>query len=165
MRMAGLEPARCHHRQILSLLRLPFRHIRALDYIIIHFCKKQALFLPDNKQSLPSFILTQTYRSHITNKKNYGPQPFVTNIYNATVQNANYRTALWTEQHLQLTLMCIPICGEIGLEVHPETDYAPKQVQAEQLHISTCPEVSLEKYAYLPFIPTSIEEFSKHTSN
>ncbi len=28
MRMAGLEPARCHHRQILSLLRLPFRHIR-----------------------------------------------------------------------------------------------------------------------------------------
>lgn len=35
MRMAGLEPARCRHRQILSLLRLPFRHIRALDYIII----------------------------------------------------------------------------------------------------------------------------------
>ena len=30
MRMAGVEPARCHHRQILSLLRLPFRHIREL---------------------------------------------------------------------------------------------------------------------------------------
>lgn len=54
--------------------------------------------------------------------KDYGPHPFVTNIYNATVQNANYRTALWTGQHLQLTLMCIPVCGEIGPEVHPETD-------------------------------------------
>lgn len=28
MRMAGLEPARSHPRQILSLMRLPFRHIR-----------------------------------------------------------------------------------------------------------------------------------------
>lgn len=26
--MAGLEPARSHPRQILSLMRLPFRHIR-----------------------------------------------------------------------------------------------------------------------------------------
>ncbi len=59
---------------------------------------------------------------HDTPAKDYGPQPFVTDIYKATVQNANYRTALWTGRHLQLTLMCIPICGEIGLEVHPETD-------------------------------------------
>ena len=28
MRMVGVEPTRCYHRQILSLLRLPFRHIR-----------------------------------------------------------------------------------------------------------------------------------------
>ena len=28
MRMAGLEPAHSHLRQILSLMRLPFRHIR-----------------------------------------------------------------------------------------------------------------------------------------
>jgi hypothetical protein len=39
MRMAGLEPARCYHRQILSLMRLPFRHIRNMnvseDYSII----------------------------------------------------------------------------------------------------------------------------------
>lgn len=52
----------------------------------------------------------------------YGPQPFVTNIDKATRQNINYRTALWTGEHLQLTLMCIPVCGEIGLEVHPDTD-------------------------------------------
>ena len=30
MRMAGLEPARSHLRKILSLVRLPFRHIRIL---------------------------------------------------------------------------------------------------------------------------------------
>ena len=29
MRMAGLEPARSHLRKILSLVRLPFRHIRS----------------------------------------------------------------------------------------------------------------------------------------
>ena len=28
MRMEGLEPSRGHPRQILSLMRLPFRHIR-----------------------------------------------------------------------------------------------------------------------------------------
>ena len=52
----------------------------------------------------------------------YGPEPFVTNLDKATRQNTNYRTALWTGQHLQLTLMSIPVCGEIGLEVHPDTD-------------------------------------------
>lgn len=52
----------------------------------------------------------------------YGPDPFVTNIDKATRQNINYRTALWTGQLLQLTMMNIPVGGEIGLEVHPDTD-------------------------------------------
>lgn len=52
----------------------------------------------------------------------YGPEPLVVNIDRAAMQNTNYRTALWTGCHLQLTLMCIPVGGEIGLEVHPDTD-------------------------------------------
>lgn len=52
----------------------------------------------------------------------YGPEPFVTKIDRVTLQNTNYRTALWTGEYLQLTLMCIPVGGEIGLEVHPDTD-------------------------------------------
>lgn len=52
----------------------------------------------------------------------YGPDPFVTNIDKATRQNRSFRTALWTGRHLQLTLMSIPTGGEIGLEIHPETD-------------------------------------------
>lgn len=52
----------------------------------------------------------------------YGPEPFVVNIDQATLQNPNYRTALWTGNYLQLTLMSIPVGGEIGLEIHPDTD-------------------------------------------
>lgn len=51
-----------------------------------------------------------------------GPQPFVVNIEAVTDQNNNYRTALWTGNYLQATLMSIPVGGDIGLEVHPDTD-------------------------------------------
>ena len=52
----------------------------------------------------------------------YGPEPFVTNIRQAAETNRNFREALWTGEFLQLTLMCIPVRGEIGLEAHPCTD-------------------------------------------
>jgi len=52
----------------------------------------------------------------------YGPKPFVVRIDQATLRNPNYRTALWTGSHLQLTLMSIPVGGEIGLETHHDTD-------------------------------------------
>lgn len=52
----------------------------------------------------------------------YGPEPYVVNIERATLQNPYFRTALWTGEHLQLTLMSIPVGGEIGLEAHPELD-------------------------------------------
>lgn len=54
--------------------------------------------------------------------KDYGPNPFVVNIEAATKQNGNYRTALWTGPHLQVTLMSIRPGDDIGLEIHPETD-------------------------------------------
>lgn len=56
------------------------------------------------------------------NVVDYGPNPYVTNINRATLNNNNYRRVLWTGQHLQSTLMSIPPGGEIGLEVHPGTD-------------------------------------------
>lgn len=52
----------------------------------------------------------------------YGPAPYVVDIKRATMQNNNYRTALWTGHHLQVTLMTIPVGGDIGLEVHHDTD-------------------------------------------
>ncbi len=52
----------------------------------------------------------------------YGPEPFVINIDQATKQNNYYRTALWTGEYLQLTLMSLPVGGDIGLEMHPDVD-------------------------------------------
>lgn len=52
----------------------------------------------------------------------HGPEPFVLDIAQATQQNKTFRTALWTGSYLQLTLMCIPAGGEIGLENHPHLD-------------------------------------------
>ena len=51
-----------------------------------------------------------------------GPEPFVVDIESATMSNSNYRTALWTGAHLQMTVMNIPPGGDIGLEVHPDRD-------------------------------------------
>lgn len=52
----------------------------------------------------------------------HGPEPFVANIIRAAEQNRNFRTAFWTGNHLQMTLMCIPVRGEVGMEIHPDTD-------------------------------------------
>jgi mannose-6-phosphate isomerase-like protein (cupin superfamily) len=52
----------------------------------------------------------------------YGPQPFVVDIEEATKQNNTFRTAIWTGEHLQLTLMSINAGEDIGLEIHPELD-------------------------------------------
>ncbi|MGI6156803.1 MAG: cupin domain-containing protein [Enterococcus lemanii] len=52
----------------------------------------------------------------------YGPKPLVVNINRFANLNPNYRTALWTGQHLQLTLMSIRVGGDIGLEIHPLLD-------------------------------------------
>lgn len=51
-----------------------------------------------------------------------GPSPYVVNIEQVTRQNKNFRTALWTGEYLQMTLMYIPVCEDIGLEIHPDTD-------------------------------------------
>lgn len=59
--------------------------------------------------------------NQITVKDN-GPQPYVINIDEATKQNNNFRIALWTGNHLQVTLMSINVGDDIGLEIHPNTD-------------------------------------------
>lgn len=54
--------------------------------------------------------------------KDCGPEPFIANLNKLTMENTNYRTTLWTGPNLQLTMMCIPVGGEIGLEVHKCND-------------------------------------------
>lgn len=78
-------------------------------------------------------LYSSTYNNH-TNKytnnsiratsryKDYGPEPFVVNIHEATLENNAFRTALWTGSYMQLTLMSIDVGEEIGIEMHPYLD-------------------------------------------
>lgn len=54
--------------------------------------------------------------------RDYGGEPLAVNIDRITKANQTYRTALWTGDHLQVTVMCIPVGGDVGLEIHPHTD-------------------------------------------
>lgn len=77
-----------------------------------------------SKQFINPYIpFTDGSKDNISIKlKDYGPEPFVVNITKVTNQNNTFRTALWTGNHLQLTLMSINVAENIGLEVHLNTD-------------------------------------------
>ena len=62
-----------------------------------------------------------------------GPNPYVLNIEQATLQNQNYRTTLWTGKNLQLTVMSIEPGDDIGLEVHQDHDQFLRIEQGEAL--------------------------------
>ncbi|MBR7100504.1 MAG: cupin domain-containing protein [Clostridia bacterium] len=51
-----------------------------------------------------------------------GNTPALINISKQTCKNTYFRRALWTGDFLQLTVMSIPAGGEIGLEIHGDTD-------------------------------------------
>lgn len=91
-----------------------------------------------HEHSIPNPIVTSRFQQHTITSNNKievnmdhghcvcrtdcGPEPWAVNVERATMQNQNFWTAIWTGCHLQMTLMCIPIRGEIGLECHANTD-------------------------------------------
>lgn len=79
----------------------------------------------------------------------HGSDSFVVNIPCAARHNQNFRSALWTGQHMQMTLMCIPVCGDIGLEMHPKTDQFIRVESGEALvRMESCRE-NLDGYRRL----------------
>lgn len=56
------------------------------------------------------------------NLMDYGPEAFAAKIEDLTIENNNYRTALWTGKNLQVTLMSINVGEDIGLELHTTHD-------------------------------------------
>ena len=54
--------------------------------------------------------------------KDLGAKPQLLNIHNEVCCNTNFRTTIWTGDHLQVTIMSIPVGGEIGLEIHEDVD-------------------------------------------
>ena len=78
--------------------------------------------------------MSNYYNRMYTNSiRDYGPDPFVVNIEEMTKENNTFRTALWTGEHLQVTLMDIPVGESIGLEIHPDTDQFLRIEQGEGL--------------------------------
>jgi len=60
--------------------------------------------------------------NYMENIQDTGPNPLVVDIEQVTKDNQNYRTTLWTGNHLQITLMSIEPGKDIGLEVHQSVD-------------------------------------------
>lgn len=52
----------------------------------------------------------------------YRNKPLVFNINHCSKINNCFRTALWTGENLQITLMSIPVKCDIGEEIHPDVD-------------------------------------------
>ena len=55
-------------------------------------------------------------------EKDYGGEELALNMDRAVVENQNFRTTIWTGEHMQITLMCIKAGSEIGLEKHETLD-------------------------------------------
>lgn len=55
-------------------------------------------------------------------RTDHGPNPFVFDIEKATLDNEAFRDTLWTGKYMQLTVMNIPVGGEIGAEIHEGHD-------------------------------------------
>ncbi len=47
---------------------------------------------------------------------------FIDDIEHATLENPHFRQVLFTGDRLQLTVMTIPVGGEVGLEMHDHLD-------------------------------------------
>ena len=72
--------------------------------------------------------------------RDYGCEPFIFNVHHATEMNENFRTTLWTGRDMQLTLMSIPACGDIGIEMHDRVDqFIRIESGKAKVYMGSCP--------------------------
>lgn len=89
----------------------------------VNFSKNFGNCLNDNiSLNKPKDLNEETRVSPKILLKDYGPNPLVINIEEATEENTVFRRALWTGKYLQVTLMSIQVGEEVGLELHNNTD-------------------------------------------
>lgn len=55
-------------------------------------------------------------------EESFDNRPWVVDIEKITLENDLFLTAKWTGNTMQMTLMSIPVGGEIGLEMHDDID-------------------------------------------
>ncbi len=65
--------------------------------------------------------------------KDHGKEPYVLNIEEATLQNDNYRTTIWTGDKIQVTVMSIAPNDDVGLEIHHGIEQFLRVEQGEGL--------------------------------
>jgi len=67
---------------------------------------------------------TATYlkEGNIMHMTDFGPRPLTMDVVKAALNNNNYRSTIWSGEHLQMTLMTLRAREDIGLEAHPHTD-------------------------------------------
>ena len=67
-------------------------------------------------------MLSENENNNLNNLQKLNNPPGLINIHKETFNNNYFRKEIWTGQHLQVTVMCIPAGGEIGLEMHDNID-------------------------------------------
>ena len=115
-----------------------------------------------------------SYQSNDTTPYNRGmdkgPLPTSFNLEAKAIENENYRTTLWTGAHLQLTLMSIPVGGEIPLEVHQNEDQMVYIIRGEaQVTVVSKDRdrdlVQQLKSGYCALIPATKQHLIKNTGS
>ena len=51
-----------------------------------------------------------------------GPRFHVINVPEAARKSTYFRRAVWTGRYMRMTLMSIPVRGDVGAEMHPDVD-------------------------------------------
>lgn len=133
--------------------------IKIYNYNKYNIGKNQKNNITIQRQACPPAAMTD-----------YGPNPFVVDINKAALNNGTFRTALWTGNHLQLTLMSISAGEDIGLEMHPNVDQVLRIEDGQGLvrmgdskdHLYLCQPV-FEDYAI--FIPAGTWHNITNTGN
>ncbi|MGM0845595.1 MAG: cupin domain-containing protein [Bacillota bacterium] len=133
VQIAGKQPA-CHVEQIAfsnyqdgleRVFHFEFNHseeYRNCFYETMHPLIQNAYLHAFAGQRDNAFRINYLRTDMSSRLTDSGSTPFVVNIEKAVKGNDTFRTALWTGDHLQVTLMSIDVGDDIGLEVHPTTD-------------------------------------------
>lgn len=93
----------------------------------IPMCYCVPMFYPqnwdmENPQVGGSFYRRPNDYNEVESVTDHGGNPYVINIHEAVMRNRTFRMSLWTGDHLQVTIMNIPVGEDIGLELHPDVD-------------------------------------------
>lgn len=89
---------------------------------------------------------------------------FAEDIKKLTKENTNFRKVLVTGKHSQIVAMSIPVGGDIGEEVHPDTDQILTFVDGEGEAILNGETRSVEKHDVV-FVPAGTKHNFKNTGD